>query len=1135
MQSVEKPNSLNRGGPSKPFALNCDLSRLFAFGSVALLLVCLPSKLPGTAAKSSRSGTGRYTKPFTQRTPAHRSADGSAQDSRVRYYSVTLPIVEGDDIHFNHLPVTDGPSQTRVSQIVQGDLGFIWFGTQQGLNRYDGYKFKVFTHDPTDPSSLGGAFIYSLFKDRSGGLWVGTDQSLDRFEPATESFTHLHLDQRNPIVVQIRQDSTGILWMATANGLYRFDPANQSVGHFRHEPGNPLSLSSNDIQSTGEDRHGRFWVLTGAGLDEFDRTSGHVIKHVQMPEALPSGPACNPSCRSFHVDRFGVFWIIHVSGNVLSVFDPDTNRLTRYHFYQHRPSDSAITGISALLEDHNGTMWFGTTGAGLLKFDRDRKRFIRYTRHLQNPDSLGEKRVISLFEDREQNIWTGFNAKVPDHFANSGPKFESFSPSDADPNGPGENLVSAIYEDKQNSLWMGAGGVLYRVNRKTRQYTRYYPAGSGVRAEVLTIGEDRFGNLWVGTWGYGLSRLDRATGEFRTYRHNPADPSSLSNDNVTRIFIDHAGAMWVSTFDGLNRFDQQTGRFTIYKRDRDKIEPYYSISEDTRGYLWIGGLSGITRFLPSTGQFRTFQHKVGQSSSLSDNTVDSSLLDRSGTLWIGTQDGLNKMDPQTESLSAYYVKDGLPGNAVSCILADDRNDLWMSTNRGLSKFDTQKQNFQNYSSADGLPGDDLTGWDACFRSSSGELFFGGFAGGIAFHPDQISENAYVPRIILTDFKLASGTVKIGTGSPLRESITEAKDLTLTHSQHYFSIEFSALSFRSPATNRYRYKMERLDSAWHEVGSQQRVVNYDSLPAGVYEFRVQGATSRGQWSEPGVALSIEILPPWWATTWFRLVIGAIVLVVLVSLYKVRMQQLASEYNVRLEERINERTRIARDLHDTLLQSLHGLMFQFQAVRNILPRSPEKAMQTLDAAISRTEKTIADSRDAIHDLRSQEVAEGDLVQFLEASGEELASAEDIKQKSPTFRVIVEGEPRKLSPVLEDEVRRIALELLRNAFRHAESGQIEAEIRYDTDQLRLRLRDDGKGIDPRILEQTGRPGHWGLSGVRERTQRIGSMLKFWSQSGMGTEVELTVPGAIAYGKEGNGTRFKRFRRTEDRERSV
>jgi signal transduction histidine kinase/ligand-binding sensor domain-containing protein len=1130
LNAAEKPNT-PQGRCSREFlAMNWDLNwigRRLGLGSILFWLVLLPAAPLSGTEKSNNSQPGHNSRPVKPNTADHRLAHGVAPRSGVEPNVVRLPVLDGDDIRFKHLPTTEGPSQTRVSQIVQDDLGFIWFGTQQGLNRYDGYKFKVFSHDPADPSSLGGVFVYSLFKDRSGVIWVGTDQSLDRFEPATESFTHFHFDRTDLIVGQIGQDLSGILWMATRNGLYRFDPTSQKFAHFHHEPGNPLSLSSDEIRSTGEDRQGRFWVLTSARLDEFDRTSGHVTQHLQLPELLSSVPICTVGC-SFHVDRFGVFWIIYGSGNGVAVFNPVTNRLTRYSFYEQQPSDFALTGVNAILEDHNGTMWFGTMGDGLLKYDRNQQRFIRYMRRPGNPDSLAENRVIALFEDREGNIWTGFHARVPDSFSVIGPRFENFSPSSADPNGPGENLVSAIYEDKRNSLWIGAGGTLYRVNRKNGKYTRYYPAGPGATTDVLTIGEDRSGNLWVGTFGYGLSCLNQATGEFRTYRHKAADPSSLSNDTVTRIFIDHTGAMWVSTVDGLDRFDQTTGRFTVYKQDRNKVESYRSITEDKKGIFWIGGMwgtSGLIRFVPATGQFRVFLNKFGESNSLSDNTVDSSLQDRSGTLWIGTQNGLNKIDPETEFFSTYYMKNGLSGNAVSCILADERDNLWMSTNRGLSKFDPRTQGFENYSSADGLPGDDLTGWNACFKSPTGEMFFGGFAGAVAFRPDHISDSAYIPRIALTEFRLASGPVKIGPSSPLQKSITEARDLTLTHSQHFFSIEFSALSFRNPDTNRYRYKMDRLDSAWHEVGSHERVVNYDGLAAGVYEFQVEGATSRGAWSEPGVTLRIEILPAWWGTTWFRLITAVCILILLGSLYRLRLQQMAQRFSMRLEERVSERTRIARELHDTMLQSLQGLMIKFSTLTYI-PNLPAEARERLKGLLEQGRQAVNEGREAVQGLRSSTVITNDLACALTVLGEELAAVQD-GQNPAAFHVEVEGESRDFHPIVRDEIHRIASEAVRNAFHHARASRIEVKIRYDERQFRVGICDNGKGIDPTVLKGGGRAGHYGLPGMQERARSIGGKLTISSNPDCGTEMELTIPALLAYAKSRSPRRAMFLRR--------
>ena len=1048
--------------------------------------------------------------------PRHGDA---VQQARVDPHTINLPITDGKDVRFTRLSVAQGLSQTRVAQIAQDDQGFLWFGTQDGLNRYDGYNFKVFKNDPGRPNSLSGIFVYALFKDRSGAIWVGTDQYLDRFDRATEKFTHHRLDTENPIVIHISEDHAGMLWLATSKGLYRLDPGTGSIKRFGHDPNDRFSLSSNDVKSSGEDRAGTFWVANSEGLDAFDRATGRVTMHVPLHESVREF--------SFHEDRSGVFWIIYGSGNGLAVFDRATKTLTRYSFYEQDRTETALTGVYAILEDRDGTIWFGTMGAGLLKFDRARQSVIRYQTHPGDLESLAENRVISLFEDREGNIWTGLHAMAPNFFARRPPPFEKFQPGSSTPNSLGENLVNAIYEDRQGNLWMGASGALNRVDRRTGQYTFYRPEGPAVSTEVLAILEDRSGTLWVGTLGHGLNSFDRRTGRFNTYLHDPIDPASLSHNIVTRLFMDRAGSMWATSWNGLNRFDPATQRFTVYKRDpQSTTESYFSIDEDSQGYLWLGSTAGLVRFEPSTRQFTVFKHNPDDPKTLSNNTVNSVYVDRSGAVWLGTQNGLNRLEPKTATFTVFHEKDGLPGNAVSCILEDGHGELWMSTNNGISRFDPLKRTFRNYSTADGLPGGDLTAWGACFRSPSGEMFFGGFAGATAFHPEKVLDNTYIPPIVLTDFRLSGATVEPGSSSPLKRSITYAEDLTLSHEQNVFSVQFSALSFLSPHTNRYRYKLEGLDSSWHEVGSEQRVASYTTLPAGVYEFRVQGATSRGPWSEPGTALRIEILPPWWNTWWFRTTIGALFVLLLLAVYYYRLRQMAQQLEMRLEERVGERTRIARELHDSLLQGFQGLMFRLQAVRDLLPARPSEAVQVLDAALDRGDRAIVEARAAVQDLRSNTVVTNDLAQAVAALGEELSRLKG-SEAAPSFRVLEEGKSHALDPILRDEIYRIAREALRNAFQHASARKIEAEISYGESRFSLRIRDDGLGIDALVLDRGSLTGHWGLPGMRERAKRFGGALNVQSRSGAGTEIELTIPAVAAYSTSGARFWFSRNRR--------
>jgi signal transduction histidine kinase len=350
------------------------------------------------------------------------------------------------------------------------------------------------------------------------------------------------------------------------------------------------------------------------------------------------------------------------------------------------------------------------------------------------------------------------------------------------------------------------------------------------------------------------------------------------------------------------------------------------------------------------------------------------------------------------------------------------------------------------------------------------------------------------------------------------------DTRLPASIKNLRIDYTALSLSIPERVRFRYKLEGIDKDWNDAGTRRQAF-YNNLHPGKYRFRVIACNNDGVWNEEGATLDFSVAPAWYQTIWFRVAcVGGFVLL-LWALYQFRLQQLQRQFNMTLGARVSERTRIARELHDTLLQSFHGLMFQFQAARNMLPRRPEEAMQALDGAISATEQAITESRGAIQDLRSEHIAQGDLAELMTTMGQELTDVQNTNRDSPIFRVIVEGERRTLAPVLQNEVCRIAREILRNAVRHAHAHRIEAEIRYDDQGLRLRIRDDGRGLDPKVLEEGGSVGHWGLRGMRERAQQLGAQLDFWSEAGAGTEVQLTVPAAVAYKASQAGSRFKLF----------
>jgi ligand-binding sensor domain-containing protein/signal transduction histidine kinase len=1034
---------------------------------------------------------------------------------------IRLRVIDGDAIRFSQLPANAGLSQSRVTQIVQDGQGFLWFATQHGVDRYDGYEFKAFKNEPGHPGSLCGVFVNSLFTDRTGNLWVGCEQGVDRFDPATETFVHYHIasapvSHLSDAVRHIYEDPGGKLWLATGRGLARLDPRSRRTIWFHHDPSDPLSLSSDDVKFCEEDRHGVMWVATGEGIDEFDPKTGHVTFHVPLRE---------PRELSFYEDREGIFWILSASGNGLAALDRKRGRLTRYSFAATDLAGLALTGVIQMLEDREGNLWVGTVSDGLFLFDRKHGQLIRYRHDPSNPDSIPENRVTTLFEDREGSIWVGLGATQPTFFTPGSPAFNKLPFDSRDPANLGEKLVNAIFQDRKGVLWIGTTGALDRCDSTGTRCTRYAIPGHGIASDVLSIIEDRSGALWVGTSGQGLCRFNEETGDCRMFRHSAGDPASISSNTVDRLLIDREGVLWVATADGLDRFAPETQSFIIY-RDQSSLDSaaqMISMVEDRKGNLWLASLgSGLLRFDRKAARLGPFGGRPAAGGpgaafgDISTEYVTAVHIDRKHRLWAGTFNGLDRIDPQTGAATRYSEANGLASTGISCILEDAGGDLWLSTTQGISKFDPDTGTFQNFSVADGLPGD-LTAYSACFETTTGEMYFGGFTGATRFRPQEVTRDSYAPPVVLTSFDLFGAPVRIGPGSPLQRVIGFSRQVTLAHNQNSFSFQFAALSFRSPATNRYRYELEGLDRGWHEVGSDRRYAAYTTLPPGAYRFRLQGATNRGPWSTPGVTVRILIAPAWWATWWARALFALATLLAILALYFMRVRQLQRRFETQLEARESERTRVARELHDTLLQSFQGLLLRFQVAYELLPGRPAEARQDLGSAIERTVHAINEGRDAVQGLRASAVEGDDLVGAIKTLAEELAG--DRCGEDVALRVDVQGTSQPLRAIVRDEIQQIAGEALRNSRRHAHASEIEVEVRYDKRQLRLRVRDNGGGIDARFLSGDGAAGHYGLHGMRERAQLVGGKLTVWTAAASGTEIEVTVPAARAYAAGSSG----------------
>ncbi|MDW8102955.1 MAG: two-component regulator propeller domain-containing protein [Anaerolineae bacterium] len=763
---------------------------------------------------------------------------------------------------FFHLTTADGLSHNIVYAIVQDPQGFLWFGTQDGLNRYDGYTFTIFRHLRSDPHSPVHNTVQALAVDRSGTLWVGTVGGIDRYDRNTGGFIHYPEIAESVTVVYPAPD--GILWVGTAGaGLFRYDPR---ADRFLRLP-NPLPDAH--ILALHQDADGTLWVGTEySGL--WALPPGHRLPYGYRHD--PTDPHSLPHDRVTAIlrDRTGILWVgtgAHNEPTVggLAALDLKTGRFTPYR------QGLTHLHITALAEDHAGTLWVGTE-SGLAVLDRSTGRFVTYRHDPLDPYGPVNNRVYTLYEDRTGILWIGTDGGVSRYVPHKN-RFALYRYNPLDPNSLGAPRVGAVLKDREGNLWVGLhGGGLDRIaSDGTVTHYRRDPDNphSLSHNHVTALYQDPSGALWVGT-SAGLDRLDPDAGGFIHFAHDPADPHTIGPGAVKVIYRDRSGALWIGTEEPgtLSRLDPKTGRFTVHRYDPRRPDGFpntygiRAILEDREGFLWLGTYNGLVRLDPRTGIFTHYRHDPDDPHSLSDDFVWSLYEDADGTLWVGTHSGLNRLDDRDAGrFTIYTIEDGLPSDGIVAILGDEEGCLWLATmGGGLSRFDPNTGTFRTYDESDGLQ--DLHFIiGAAHRGADGELFFGGTSGLNRFHPTDVRENPHAPPVVLTAFRVFDQVRDFG------RDLTGISEIHLSYQENFFSFEFVALDYADPAKNQYAYILEGFDRDWVHSGTR-RYAAYTNVPPGTYTFRVRASNNDGVWNEEGLAVQVVITPPFWQTGWFR---------------------------------------------------------------------------------------------------------------------------------------------------------------------------------------------------------------------------------------------------------------------------
>jgi ligand-binding sensor domain-containing protein/serine phosphatase RsbU (regulator of sigma subunit) len=734
---------------------------------------------------------------------------------------------------FHHLTVKEGLSQGSVNCIFQDRRGFMWFGTQDGLNRYDGYTCTVFKHDPADSLSINDNWILSIAEDIEGTLWVRTMKAsmVNRYDPATETFHEVARDSmvlllaaKNSVKAEW-DEPDGTQWRGTiGGGLTRFDPRTGKTTAYRHDPRNPQSIADDRVYSIYQDRLGVFWIGTKEGLDRFD-----------------------PAREAF----------IH------------------YKHEEGNPGSLADNWVWPILEDRSGALWVGTFRGGLDRFDRTTGTFTHHVHDESDPRSLSGNQVYALYQDRSGMIWVGLNDNGVDRFH---PELGAFRILAHDPSQPRsliDNNILSIHVGPSGIPWIGTRSGLERFDKRARTFTHFQSNPSSTRSivdnQVQSLLEDRAGTLWIGTVSNGLDRKARNAEGFTHYRHDPSDTNSLSDNRVYALAEDPDGHIWIGTYaGGLNKLDPSTGVFTRYAYDTSgsgglSAPGIFALLMDREGTLWVGTFGGgLNRFDRKTQSFTVYRHAEEDPNSLSDDLVACLHEDRTGTLWVGTAGGLNRMDRAAGSFRRYREKDGLPNDVVFGILEAEDGRLWLSTNKGLSRFDPRSGTFQNFDYSDGLQGDEFNQNAFARDPLTGEMYFGGSQGVTVFHPDSVRDNRFVPPVVFSNFVRYNTDDK--EGKPIEEKGIAAKPtVTLSYKDNVATFTFAALSFYNTSKNRYAYKLEGYSDNWIQLETDHRAT-FTNLDGGEYVLQVRGSNNDGVWNVDGASLRVVVTPPWWKTSY-----------------------------------------------------------------------------------------------------------------------------------------------------------------------------------------------------------------------------------------------------------------------------
>ncbi len=762
---------------------------------------------------------------------------------------------------FDVIGLEEGLSHGTVRCFLQDKLGFIWIGTNHGLNRYNGYEFKVYTENQDDQTGLKGNTIHALFESKDGILWVGTNRGLSTYDVSQGKFKFLNQSTKDTLlgakpVRTILEDKRNNIWVGTDDRLCKIDRKNDNIEIFRP------SGKSLGITALHQDSQGALWIGTKQGLARFDEIQGQKQFSIVIPNII---------VRHITEDKNGQIWAGSNSG--LHLLNISTNKHSVFPIN---------TAVNAIFIDRRETVWIGTQ-TGLYKFNPLEGGLRYYSKRTSILNSLSNDHINSIYEDNIGSLWIGSNAGI-NRLSTLNKTFTHYRYIPMSGNSLSDDRVTSFLEDAQGTLWVGThGGGLNKLDSITGEFLHYrhQPNRNSLSNNLVrAVVEDADGSLWIGTEN-GLNQFLPENQTFRTLFHLPHDSLSLPDNFILALCHDSDSNLWVGTNGNglglLKHSEKNSGTFQTFTSQNSNLSHgiISVIYEDKHKNIWVGTQGGgLNYFDKITKQFSSFRNQPNAETSISSDFIWSIWEDNTGYLWVGTSEGLNKMNLKTKTFSTFTVKKGLPNHVVYGIL-EHHNFLWLSTNRGISRFHLQTEEFRNFDATDGLQGNEFNG-GAYYKNRANELFFGGNHGFNRFHPDKIRDNPFPPVTVITSLKIFNEEFVSDS------QIVVKKMLELPYDRNFLQFEFSALNYIFPEKNQYEYKLENFDNQWIMSGTK-RYATYTNLPAGDYIFRVRASNNDGVWNEKDTQIRIRIVPPFWQRFWFIFLSVSLIGILMYQLY------------------------------------------------------------------------------------------------------------------------------------------------------------------------------------------------------------------------------------------------------------